>query len=91
MDNFAARGHTIVMSDLAASNFYEIEGIRHASTESRYQILVAFFACMYNFRPPSSKAYELSYMKSVFTFIQIEACQKPVHVKIIVITHCAVK
>ena len=47
MDNFGDRGHTIVMSNLAASNFYELEGIKHASTESRYQILVAFFACMY--------------------------------------------
>ena len=44
MDNVVARGHTIVISDLAASNFYELEVIKHAS--SRYQILVAFF-CLY--------------------------------------------
>ena len=59
MDNFGTKRYTIVMSDLAAAIFYELEGIKHASTESCHQILVAFFACMYNFGSPSSKSYEL--------------------------------
>ena len=59
MDNFGANGYTIVMSDLAASNFYELEGLKHASTESRYRTSMVFFAGMYNCVPLSSKAYEL--------------------------------
>ena len=59
MDNFGTKGYTIVMSDLAASIFYELERIKHAFTVTCHQILVACFAFMYNFGSPSSKAYEL--------------------------------
>ena len=66
INTFAARGHTIVISDLAASNFYELEGIKHASTENRCQILVVCFACTYNFGPLSSKAYEVHELNFYF-------------------------
>ena len=89
MDNFGAKGHTVVMSDLAASNFYELEGLKHAFTESGYRILMVFFAGMHNFVPMSSKAYELQELS--FCFYPNKAYHKPVHVKIIFITHFVVK
>ena len=90
MDNCGPKGYTIVMSDLAASIFYELERIKHAFTVSCHQILEAFFwpACI-TLDPRLQK--HMSYMNAVFTFIQIEACRKHVHVKIIFITHCVVK
>ena len=66
MDNFGSKGYTIVISDLAASDFYELKGLKHASTESRYRISMVFFASMHNFVPLSSKAYELHELSFCF-------------------------
>ena len=88
MHNFGSRRYKIVISDLAASNFYELEDLKCLYRKLLSNFGAIFCLCII-LDPRLQKTYELHELS--FVFVQIKACQKPVHVKIIFITHCVVK